>query len=273
MNTEEQLLLSHLIDAPPQAETLNSLEFSYTLAPTKESELVCSVYYNTLEIVGWTTSAITSTGFSYGMSTILGNLRLWGVEIEGKVNVGDLRVGLSQAYTKQISFESTLPDNAKTQGISYSDYDYTASGLHLTDSGNDLNNWPNLATKVYAEYPLAAEHTLHVDASVLWGFQGALDGLSMLEKASIGTSREAAVAQSLKEIRDHGAYQADVRVNAAYRFQFLPNAALTFYGMNLLNLTGNKIYTYDAGLVRASPYRTNWVEEPLSVGAKVDVSF
>jgi len=271
MNTEEQLFLSNLTGAEPKEERLEGYEFMYSVRPLEKLTLNASAYHNTVDIVGWKTVSLTSSLFSFGESTLLGTLRLWGVELEQKYSDGPLTLGANQSYSKQIDF--SLAAGETGSGISYSDYDLTASGSHLQGTGNDLNNWPNWGVKLFADYKLAPAHTVHVDVRALWGFYGAEDGLTMLENAAAGTPSEAAVDRSLEAIRGSGAFKPDIRLNASYRFEFLERWALTVSGMNLVNFTGNKRYTYDAGLVRNYPYRTNWVNEPLSVAAKIDYRF
>ncbi|MBN1595549.1 TonB-dependent receptor plug domain-containing protein [candidate division FCPU426 bacterium] len=271
MNTEEQMLLAHLTGAPIALETLKGWEFIHKIAPLGGMEINTAVYYNTLEIVGWRTVSITNPDFSFGDSTLLGTLRLWGVDLEGKYTWENLTVGLSQTYCKQLDF--TLAEGQRSSGISYADYNYPVGGGVLSDTGNDINNWANISTKFFTDYKIAPQHTVHMNVRVLWGMEGPQDGLEMLEKAAEGTSSEAALDNAIKEVRDKNAYKMDLRLDASYRYDLTESLGIILYGMNLLNVNGNKRYAYDAGIVRLAPYRTNWVEEPLSVGVKVDYSF
>jgi outer membrane receptor protein involved in Fe transport len=270
-NTEEQMYLSQLTGVSTSLEKLNGWEFDYNVEPVKSFTVNTSFYYNTIDIVGWQTLQALNTGFSYGQSTVLGTLRVWGVEVEEKYAAGPLTVGANESYSKQIDFH--LAAGQTGSGISYSDYNVAVSGEHLTSTGDDLNNWYNCAVKLFADYKIAAEHTVHLDTRIFWDYQGAQNGLDMMENAAQGTANQPAVDQAVQGIKAAGGFSPDVRLDLSYRYDFLKNMALTVFGMNLVNFTNNKIYEYDSGALKAVPAKVAWINEPLTVGAKVDFNY
>ncbi len=271
MNTEEQLYLASQSGAGVAPEKLNGGEFIYQITPIEHLDINASAYYNVLDIVGWSTTALSSNGFATGESRRLGLLKIWGFDLESKWTQDMVTVGLMQSYAKQIEF---LLDSGQTgAGISYADFNYPVGGSTLRGTGNDLNNWPNWSTKLYTEVKPTAAQLIHLDARVYYGYEGAKDGLAMLENAVKGTANEAAVKNSLEKMRAQNVYQWDLRLNASYRYSVLENLSITIYAMNVLNLTGNKRYSYDSGLFRLSPYRSSWVEEPLTLGTAIDYRF
>jgi hypothetical protein len=116
---------------------------------------------------------------------------------------------------------------------------------------------------------------LHLDARVFWGFPGAKDGLTALEKAAAasGSSRAPAIDQAIAAVRAQDSYGVDVRVNAAASFYLSPALRLTAYGMNLVGPGGAKRYVYDAGNNRASPIRTKFFEEPRTFGVTLQLNW
>lgn len=271
MNTEEQMFLSQLTNEGNALEKLDGWELIYNVEPVRSFTVNTSVYYNRLDIVGWSTQAVTADGFSFGRSTVLGKLRLWGLELEEKVVAGPLTVGANQSYCKQIDFH--LAAGQTNTGISYSDYNFSVSGEKLTGTGNDLNNWYNWAAKVFTDWTIAPKHAVHLDARVFWGYQGAKDGLTMLENGARGTAHEAAVHGAVQAIRDAGGLSSDARMDASYRYAIRDNASVTVFGMNLVNFSDNKIHEYDSGALKAGPTKVAWIEEPLTVGAKISVTY
>jgi outer membrane receptor protein involved in Fe transport len=267
MNTEEQMFMYHVTSGDNALEKLNGWEFMYNVKPVQNLTINTSFYYNTL----WSTLGVSSSGFSFGQSTLLGTLRLWGAELEGLYTAGALTLGANQSYCKQIDFH--LAAGQKNTGISYSDYNYSVSGEHLGSTGDDLNNWYNWASKLWAEYKITPEHTLHLDAHVFWGYQGAEDGLDMLVNGAQGTANQASVDPAVQAVRDAGGFAPDIRLNASYRYEFLKNTALTLFGMNLVNFTNNKRYSYDSGALKSGPAKVSWIDEPLTVGAKIDYKY
>ena len=259
MNTAEQLFIADKTGNKNNPETLNGYEFDYDVSPTSKLSLATAVYYNSLNDFGW--SAASST------ETVLGKLNIGGVEFEPKYKFYVMfTIGGSQSFTKQQGFK--LGSTVSYSGVSYSDVPASSTG----GVGNDLNNMPNLATKMFAEYKPTAKWTLHVDGRIYWDFQGDIDGLNMLENAAVAANNQTAV-NTIEYIRSQNAFKPDARLDLAARYDLTKNVAITIMATNLLGLNGNKMYSYSSGNTSGEPTKVSWIKEPRVFGAKVDCKF
>ena len=79
---------------------------------------------------------------------LIGTLETAGLEIETEYKKEDFSLGLNHSYVKQLDWD--LDDSMSVSGISYSDYYQDAGGgVVITSNGNNLNNWPSQATKLF----------------------------------------------------------------------------------------------------------------------------
>jgi len=264
MNTAEQLFLTDKTNGKNDPETLNGYEVDYDVSLTDKLSLETSAYYNTLNDYGWSAANLSEI--------LLGKVTIGGVEFGPTYKVNDkLTVGGSQSIAKQQGIK--LGSAVSNSEISYGAYGGSSGGETFSGVGNDLNNMPNYATKMFAEYKATAKWTFHMDARVFWDFQGDEDGLTMLENAAVGTANQAAVDQAVSAIRSAGAFKPDARMDLSARYDLTRNVSLTVMATNLLGINGNKIYSYSSGNTVLEPDKISWIDEPRFFGFKVDCKF
>ena len=267
MNTAEQLYVGRRVKgetAPP--EVLTGYEAIFSSAPLTNARFTLSGFYNELNVIGWNANAAASQ--------IVGNLHLAGTEIELAYDSPRWRVGANHSFVKQIKWR--LHEGTTVSGISYSQYEQPTRddpSVVIRSEGNDLNNWSNHASKLFAHVRVRRWLMLHLDGRIFWGFQGAKDGLRALEKGAVGSANAAVIQQAIDAVRAQDAYGVDLRVNASASVQLARSLRLTAYGMNLVGHGGFKRYAYDAGNVRASPVRTKFYQEPRTVGLTLQVAW
>ena len=139
--------------------------------------------------------------------------------------------------------------------------------------GNDLNNWPNHALKIFARIKILDELTFHTNARFIWEYQGAKDGLESLRQAVQGEPEEAAVEQALQKVDDVGAYDYQFRLDVSLSYLFRKGWDLQVFVQNLAGANGNHRYSYDTGVKVAAPKRVRFVEEPRTVGFRLAYYF
>jgi outer membrane receptor protein involved in Fe transport len=305
MNYMEQAYLENKAGTVSDPEVLNGVEAIHTWQPRSDISLQTSAFYNSFEILGFNRTTFKTSK--------LGDLKLAGLELEGKYTTPKVTVGFNHSLVQQLEYLLTNDANTKSSGISYSDYrsDIVVSGsssksdtvkvnglaiknskgtdslkttvtkwtdtTYILGTGNDLNNWSNQATKLYVNYKPIESITLHVDTRVFWGFQGADDGLTALETAVNALPARDSVQKkrsmdAINDIRSKDAYQLDFRLNASAAWRFVPWASVTVFSQNLLGLNGNKRYVYDAGNNTIYASRASWMEEPRTVGVRLDAT-
>lgn len=298
MNYLEQAYLQNRAGTVSDPEVLNGVEMIHTWKPHSMVDWQTSAYYNDLEILG----------FNRNTSSTLkvGDLKLAGLELEGKVTLPKVTVGFNHSLVKQLDFKLSEDASVKSSGISYSDYrrdlvinptitvkdangvvlknskgkDSTTSWkdtVIITGTGEDLNNWSNQATKLYVNYKPIESVTLHLDTRVFWGFQGAQDGLDGLEAAVNSLPVRDSVQKkrsldAINDIRSKDAYGMDFRVNASASWRFVSWASITASCQNLWGSNDNKRYVYDAGNDKIYASRATWLEEPRTFAVRLDAN-
>jgi outer membrane receptor protein involved in Fe transport len=266
MNTAGQNYADHKNGHSPQDESLNGVELIYSAFPSDRISLSLASFWNDLEVIAWNEDNQSTDS--------VGDLQLFGIETELDYRWSFGKVGFNYSWVKQLDWD--LAGGVPQSGISYADYDQALKDTDAVQKGvgNDLNNWPNHALKLFGRMTLFDRVTLHVDARFLWDFQGSKDGLTGLRRAVAGLPEEAEVARSLRRLKDVGTYEYDFRLNASVSYKLLEGLDVQVFGQNLLGANRNKRYSYDFnGNNRASPHRVRFIEEPRVYGVRIDYQF
>lgn len=266
MSTAGQLYTLAQNDKDPDSETLTGVEVIYSAFPNEQLSFSLSSFWNDVEIIAWNQNIQTTDH--------VGDLQLFGIEPEISYKWSFGKVGLNYSYVKQIDWE--LASGVTSSGISYSDYNQPLGGSDAVQSGvgNDLNNWPNQALKFFGRAELLKKLTLHVDARLLWDFQGMKDGLTGLSDAVDGEPEEAAVEQAIEKVESVDTYDYDFRLNAALSYAVIENLSIQVFAQNLLGANRNKRYSLDQpGIDETAPDRVRFVEEPRTFGIRTDYQF
>ncbi len=256
MCTTEEAYKEDLNGRTADTETLTGYELIYSHLVTPGFIVSASVFYDRIKAIGW-------LGDHSGP---VGDLDLYGVEPEIRYQVKDLMVGASHAFTKQLSWESANPQSA--QGISYADYNVNG----LTSTGNDLNNWANNVTKVFATMGLPWRLTFHVDAQVFWKWEGYEDGQRMFEKKYAAQGGDTGWDATAEALDDNDFAGTDVRLNAslAWKPRTRRDTVLTLFAQNI---TEARRYLLTAGLSGDYPGKVAWFKEPAVIGLKAEMRF
>ncbi len=261
MNTAQQLFVLHTRGIKSEPETLSGIELMYSRLQSENLLLYASVFYNKVEVLGWANDDQTLP---------VGDLSLYGLELEGRYNFENGYIGFNHSYVKQIDWNYAA--GVSYSGISYKDFKRTMDMGTYTGLGNDINNWSNQATKCFACFNLLDnKFVFHTDARVFWGFEGAKDGLEMARISAIGTEKEDDVSNAVEDLKRRDAYGIDFRLNSSLTFTVNKTFSITCYVMNLLGSGKNKRYSYDNGHESdwLAPDRADWVEEPRTFGFRL----
>jgi outer membrane receptor protein involved in Fe transport len=266
MNTAAQLLIQHQSGISTDPETLTGIELLYTGLIPENCSINSSLFYNDLDVISWV---------EIGRSTQpTGNLKLFGIEFEVKLNLDNFNISMNHTYTKQFSWK--LKEGVQFSGISFSDYHYILNNITLSSVGNDLNNWSNNATKLILNYKLFDDKLLmHLNAHLFWNFEGSYDGIEVLENSLKASDPNYKVTKDLIEsVKKQDIFGADFRLNYSIVYNFNKNLGVSLYVMNLLGYGNNKRYVYDAGHKGADNLvKTAYVEEPRTIGFKINYNY
>ncbi len=258
MNTGEELYKGHLYNTKANPEVLNCFELMYNTLPKKNILINVSASYNWGEMLGFVYDPATIKG----ETKPIGNLKYFTFEAEAKYKFEKFTFGINHSFVKQLSWENAA--GITSQGISYSDYQ--SNGLLST--GNDLNNWANNSTKLFANFELPYQFTFHADGQFFWKWNGYKD-VQLMYDVKYGDSNPA--WSTLKSIlNDENFAGTDVKINLSISKYFPQiNSTVSVYGINLL---GSKRYSYSSGEKYNYPSRLMWVNDPAAFGIKINVT-
>jgi len=258
MESAGQLFVDDQTGITPKNETLNSLELALNGKLTKKLTLKIAGFLNDADVNAWNGDG--------NAEFFVGKLKTYGIENEIFFKNQITTVGASYSLVKQISWD--LDNDLSGSSISYSEYNQPLRNSNATmlSEGNDLNNWANQSIKFFTRRKISNRLTLHMDARMMWDFQGAKDGLNSLENAVQGEPEEIAVENTLALVRDKNVYEYDFRVNASINFQIKKSFDIQVFTQNILSSNNNKRYSFDSGNDRAAPKRVRFVEEPRTFG-------
>ncbi len=263
MNTADQLLIENFSGKKSDPETLNGMELIYLCNYNENLQFNISTFYNHLEVLSW---------FDDNRTTRLtGELSLAGIELETTYKYKGLIINLNHSYVKQVEWD--MSDQIDKSGISYSDYNVQLDGSILTGTGNDLNNWANNTSKLIARLKLFEDKLLlHADFRIFWQYEGAKDGLVVIENAVEGNPDGEAYQVVVDRFREENAFKTNFSSNASVSWIFNDKYSISIYGMNIFSSDGFKRYTYEAGNKwQDQVLRGGFVIEPAVYGAKINI--
>lgn len=258
MNTQEELYMNQQLGQENEPETLETLEFLYNSQLSQAIAFQGSVFLNRNEVIAW--------DWGQRRTAPVGQLETAGVELEANYKSDGFVFGINHSFVKQLDWD--LAEGLSVSGISYSDYYLDAgSGVIIRSRGNDLNNWPNHATKMYTNLDLLdGKVGLHGDLRFIWGFEGSEDGLDALEIAG-------GKASDIAKIRQHDAYKVQATANLSLSYKFSKHTQAWLFIQNIAVIGDNKRYAYSSGFKNAYPDKVSWVEEPTIFGVACRFSF
>ena len=258
MNTQEELYMNHKLGEDNIPEKLDTLELIYSGKINERLSFQASGFMNRNEVIAW--------DWALARSAPLGTLKTYGLELETKYQKEGFNLGLNHSFVKQRDWN--LADDVAVSGISYSDYYRDAGGgVIITSNGNELNNWSSHATKLYTNIDfLEGKLTFHGNMQAFWGFEGNKDGMDALADAG-------GDAGPIEAVRDHDAYDTEIRANVSLTYHINPSADLTFFVQNIPVLGDNKRYSYSSGYKKTYPDKSSWVEEPTVFGFRYHFKF
>jgi outer membrane receptor protein involved in Fe transport len=226
-----------------EAEKIDSFELRYERQHTGLLHFSLAAYYSDYSVLAWT--------FNLDRSTLLGDLRFYGVEGELTYEGDRLRAILSHNYTKHLDFDLKTPTITR-QNISASAYGY----------GDDLASWSNHNTKLAIEYDLTSKWMASASLRVLWGFPGGKD-LANYNRNELGNDVRLPVTDGSDR-----AWKESVFLNLGLQYEIDAKTLVRCDGHSLLGL-------FHGDLNKRNAYQrtTAWRNEAPSVSIIVKRKF
>ncbi len=260
MNTSEELFLENRDGNISKPEILKTLEFIYYGILGSKLTLESSIYYNCTDLLSWYDPNRTTRR--------TGNLSIIGIELDAKYKHNRFGFGLNHSYTKMLNWE--LSEGVQTSGISYAHYKYSYENNSVTGYGNNLNNWANNQTKLFLNYDIIPNTLkIHYNTKIIWGFEGAKDGIKLIENIIAGTDIESEIMEAINVMRKEKFYDMGVRINFGLVWTMSYSFNLSLMLQNIGKLTPNWRHKYEAGNKTDEYFfKMNVIEEPFTIGLK-----
>jgi len=260
MNTAEELFLENRAGNISKPEILNTFEIIYYGIYGGSLLFEASVYYNSMDVLSWYDPNRTTRR--------TGSLSLYGIEIDLKYKYKKIGIGLNHSTVRMLNWQ--LADDVEISGISYSDYKFTYLGNTVTGFGKNLNNMPNHQTKLFVNFDIIDQKLkLHLNTRIFWGFEGAKDGIKLVDNLSKGTDLESNINDIIGVMRRENFYETDLRLNIGVIYSIFNNFDVSLMLQNILRINPNWRYKYEAGnKTNEYFFRMNAIDEPMTLSIK-----
>ncbi len=236
---EEMKAQSLLGNNETDPEELENFELRYERICAENLNFAATGFYYILDQVGISND-------DAGV-VLLGEQKSYGAEVEANYQAEKLKFGISHAYTKLDSFSL---NEAYTTVVTASPYGY----------GNDLARWSNHVTKLYANYDINEQWSLHSSMRVYWGLPGLADYSDYLR-------------DNTDNPRDDDGWEAAYRgsyfLNLGVQYKPSDNLSIQFTGYNLLGLFDPDMNKRNYGASESADYRN----EAAAFGATLRYKF
>ncbi len=262
LNTYSQLYLYR----QSQPEILRGLELIYDHFNHENMLLSATLYYNDVDILSWSNKDISTKH--------TGHLRLFGSELEGQVMFSGFRLGANHSFTRMISWK--LDKSLSSSGISPADLDiehvFGPDTIHISGHGNQLANWPDQSTKLWANINIYQDKlSLFTDFLLFWGYPWGEDALQAKLEAVKGTVMEKEFDDIARVMRDENVYSANIRWDISLRYSLSDKMKLQASVYNILG--GSSFYRYSMWSFWQPFPIPEFVKEPRAFQVSMEVSF
>jgi len=279
MNTLVELHWLELNNKDDKPEYSNTFEFSWHYMPSDQLQFSLTAFHNESEILSW----------DGDNSNLVGVVKGYGIEPELAYRTDTLSFGINHSFyqLEDWDFKLKQEDGSSSQTVSYSDFNYFYKYLRLTDSGKSLTDWVKNQTKLWIDYQVNEQWTVHFDGRIIWGFDYGDDMFAMYKNAYQNVDTDTLTNKQLTEYNNDlgflndfikttkkkGVYNEDIRVNLSviWSLPFIDDAELTFYSQNLISSSSN--IRQKVNFTTKELPAIGWIEEPRTFGIKFTKTF
>jgi outer membrane receptor protein involved in Fe transport len=264
-NMPELYVADYMNSPSPEHEILENYEIMYAHTKNNFSSNL-SLYYNILDEIQWTIM---------NSSDVVGELKMWGIEAEFQYQKEDWLLGANYSYIRQDSWKWLDSSVIPHQNLS----DDAGGSLFIPEyAENRINNFPSNTIKMYWNKKWFSSFSTHMNARVSWD-QNQKELLQDFLNAhnTDGTTETQAEMQAIyKDMTNHGYGEPSFTLNISgtWKLPIETEATLTFYAMNLISYNHIRYnIQYYEGLHQEYSRQSSFINEPVSVGVKLEIAF
>lgn len=245
-------------------EKLQSYELIYDRIQGKNTHIALSGFYNIIDQLTW--------NYDFQKTDLIGTYKLLGFEAEIAYSIDSFTLGANYSFIEQLDWDAK------------SDPSWTLTNLEgatmpIEDYGdNRINNLPQNSLKFYSTTKWTETFSSHLNARVFWDFgQKSMLDIYMDSHNAYGDPVSQAEMQAIYDTVTDGGYgQPSCTLNASitWKLPLQTETTLTLYGQNILSYNNVRYYHQWWGYAsRQYPRAVSYIDEPVSVGIKLDISF
>ncbi len=247
-----------------EPEKLKSFELIYERIQGNNTHISLSGFYNDIDQLTW--------NYDVHKTDLVGSYDLLGFEAECKYSKDAFTIGANYAFIEQLDWD------AKSEP-SWTLTNLEGATMPIEEYGDSrINNLPQNTFKIYSTNTWTDSISSHVNARVFWDFgQMSMLDIYMDSHNEYGDPASQAEMQAIYDaVTDEGYGQPSFTLNASLSWQ-LPiktEAVLMLYGQNILSYNNVRYYHQWWGYAsRQYPRSVSCIDEPMSIGLKLDISF
>ncbi|SLM32384.1 exported hypothetical protein [Desulfamplus magnetovallimortis] len=247
---------------PPEPETLVNYEVMYEHY-FGEISFNSNIYYNILDEVSWTDAG----------ADVVGNLKLFGIETGLTLKDKRNSCGINYSWVHQMDYDPYI-----TIDTDLTNPDGDPMPLSENYADNRINNLPSHTIKMFWQHSISQSLKSHMDARFYWG-QNQIDMLDMFRDAhnQYGTDESREEMNAIYDtMTDHGYGKPSFTMDMAlsWKIPVKSNAELTIYAMNLVSWNHIRYgIQFHEEPSRQYPRQATFIEEPVSLGIKMELRF
>jgi outer membrane receptor protein involved in Fe transport len=250
----------------PEHEILENYEIM--LGHTKDNFSWNSyLYYNILDEVQWISTKETSD--------VAGQLKMWGFETEIQYRGEDWDLGINYSHINQNSWEWLDSTVIPTQNLSND----AGGTLTIPDyAENRINNFPSNAIKMFWNKRWTDTLSTHINGRFYWD-QNQKELLEDYLHAHDrnGTAETKAEMQGIfDDMTDHGYGEPSFTMNVSltWKLPIKTDMTVMVYAMNLISHNHIRyVIQYYEDIAQEYSRKSSFIDEPVSVGIKLEVGF
>ncbi len=251
-------------DAKPEIRT--GSEIVHILNWSKNLNMKSSLYYYSIDQISWINDSV--------YTDVIGTFDLLGFETSINYSKDKLSMNANYSFINQINWDQKLNTDAWI-------VDSTGTTYMIDGSGeNRINNLPAQTLKTTVNYDISDNLRFHMNGQLMWNFQQS----EMLDKFNSAHNKlnDPVLKQTMKEIEEdleeHGYGKPSFTSNFAFIWS-LPNSKsdlkIKLFSQNLISYNHIRyvIQFWETGDVKQFPRQCGFIEEPMTIGLKLEYKF
>ncbi len=278
MNTMIELYIEELESETSSPEKTQGFELSYIHKHSANMQSTVTAFQYNSEVISW----------SGTKAELIGEQKTTGIELEFAYQTDNFTLGFNHSFVKLDDWDFIAKENdgSKSQKVSLSDFLLNKDFLQFNSTGDSLIFWSENTTKLWTNFRINSQLTLHLDSQIMWKLQYGNDLFTMYNNSYAEVNTDGLSTKELetynsnsqhlgnynRAINQIDPYGRKIRFNASliWKLPIQQNSNISLYAQNLVNVSDN---TRHKSINYGSLPVSSWLNEPRSIWLTFDITF